>query len=150
MAGADADYRTVATAKFQQMSDFRDKAFETQADYGKWLISSLFLMHGSAIAGLLFKSGAATAPPYLLEVLWFVGGLVFALGAGAAAWWNFTFAMMYYHAWAQPEMLIDKDYRPDLPSKTAIDLTMWLALVCASMSVACLVFGAAHVASVWH
>jgi hypothetical protein len=43
-------------------------------------------MHGSAIAGLLFKSGAATAPPYLLEVLWFVGGLVFALGAGAAAW----------------------------------------------------------------
>jgi hypothetical protein len=86
MAGPDEDYRTVATAKFQQMSDFRDKAFETQADYGKWLISSLFLMHGSAIAGLLFKSGVATAPPHLLEALWFVGGLVFALGAGAAAW----------------------------------------------------------------
>jgi hypothetical protein len=112
MTGEDENYRIVAEAAFKQLEDMRSKAFMMQADYGKWLVSSLFLMHGSAIAGLMFKSGGAALPPYLFAVPWFVAGLVFALGAGFAAWWNFTFALEHYQIWSKPNMLIDREHWP--------------------------------------
>src|SRR6266436_6113441 len=107
MADIDPNYKVVAEATFKQFEDYKSKSYQMQSDYGKWLVSTLFLMHGSAIAGLIFKTGGTAAPPYLFATFWFVAGIVFALGAGFAAWWNFTFAMQIYAAWAQPQMLID-------------------------------------------
>lgn len=150
MTGEDENYRIVAEAAFKQLEDMRSKAFMMQADYGKWLISSLFLMHGSAIAGLMFKSGGATAPPYLFAVAWFVAGLVLALGAGFAAWWNFTFALKHYQIWSKPNMLTNREHWPQKASSKAVTVTLWVAVACGLLSVVCLVGGAIHVLCVWH
>jgi hypothetical protein len=151
MADENEDYRLIAAAAFRQLDDMRSKSFTMQGDYGKWLISSLFLMHGSAIAGLVFKSGGCSAPPFLSAVAWFVAGIVFALGAGFAAWWNFTFAMKQYDEWATPNMLINRDHWPKpATSKFLIDTTLWIAVVCGVLSVVCLIGGAVHVLCVWH
>jgi hypothetical protein len=144
------NYRLIATAAFQQMEDMRSKAFTMQGDYGKWLISSLFLMHGSAIAGLIFKSAGPDAPPFLFAVSWFVAGILFALGSGFLAWLNFTFAMQQYDKWATPNMLVNAEHWPKPATSKAVDRTLWTAVVSGFLSVACLIGGAVHVLCVWH
>lgn len=132
MTGEDADdggYRETARLTYESILEMRRLAFGAQVEYGRWLISSIFLMHGSAIAGLAFKAAATGAPPYLLAISWFVAGLVFALASGFAAWWNFSLAAEQYNNWAQPMMMFDRAHWPMAARHGAwITATKWLAV----------------------
>jgi hypothetical protein len=95
---ANSSYKETAKLAYESLLEMRRLSYAAQADYGKWLISSIFLMHGAAIGGLAFKAGATGAPTYLSAVMWFVAGLVLALASGFATWCNFTLAAKEYAA----------------------------------------------------
>lgn len=142
-------YKEVAKLTYDSLLEMRRLSFAAQAEYGKWLISSIFLMHGSAIGGLAFKA-ATGAPPYLAAMLWFVVGMIFALGSGFAAWWNFSFASAQYESWAQPGMLFDRSKWPsDVTKAGGMKMTRRLSIACGVLSVVMLFGGALHVLCAW-
>lgn len=151
MGGLSEDsYKEVAKLTYDGMLEMRRLSYSTQADYGKWLISSIFLMHGSAIAGLAFRASATGMPPYLSAVLWFVFGMILALGAGFSAWWNFSAAADQYNTWAKPAMLFDQSSWPTEAAKAReIEATKWLSIGCGVLSVVALLGGAVHVLWTW-
>jgi hypothetical protein len=102
-------------------------------------------------AGLLFKSSGTNLPPYLGSLWWFVFGIVFALGAGFAAWWNFTFACRAYEEMSDHRMLIDRQYWPKERPKDAgsVIATLWIANISGILSVCCLIAGAVAIWCAW-
>ncbi|MFZ5736057.1 MAG: hypothetical protein ACOY6K_04140 [Pseudomonadota bacterium] len=144
------DYERAAEALLKKMLEMHGRAISAQIDYGKWLISSLLLMHSSAIAGLIFKAGNNGAPPYLYATGWFVFGILLALASGFSAWWNFTFAARQYDHWSNPNMLIDRTKWPSYQLAPGIASTLWTSVVCGIGSVFCIPAGATHVMLVWH
>ncbi|WLB19361.1 hypothetical protein [Bradyrhizobium japonicum] len=143
-------YKETAKLTYDGLLEMRRLSFGAQADYGKWLISSIFVMHGSAIAGLAFKATATGAPPYLKAILWFVVGLVLALAAGFCAWCNFSLAAKQYDKWARPSMVVDRAAWPtELAYAAGIEWTMRLAVLCGMGSVGALVWGALRVLAEW-
>jgi len=148
--GTQDTYKETAKLAYDGLLEMRRLSFAAQADYGKWLISSIFLMHGSAIAGLAFRATATGAPPYLKAILWFVLGLVLALAAGFCAWCNFSLAAKQYDKWARPSMVVDRTAWPtELAYSSGIKWTMRLAILCGIGSVGTLVWGALRVLSEW-
>ena len=146
----DDNYREVAKLTYDALLEMRRLSFGAQADYGKWLISSIFLMHGSAIGGLAFKAAATGAPPYLAAILWFVAGLVLALASGFSAWCNFSSGAAQYYMWARPAMLFDRTAWPSDPRHAcAIKITRWLSIIFGFGSVLVLVIGSIHVLLIW-
>jgi hypothetical protein len=142
----DDNYKETAKFTYEAILEMRRLAFAAQADYGKWLISSIFLMHGSAIGGLAFKAAATGAPPYLAAILWSVAGLVLALASGFCAWWNFSLGAAQYNLWARPSMLFDRASWPSTAKHArSIELTKWLSIICGVGSVMVLVVGSIHV-----
>ncbi len=109
-------------------------------------------MHGSAIAGLAFRASSnGVAPPYLAATIWFLSGMVLALGSGFAAWWNFSFAANQYNDWAKPNMVFDRNHWPGPPKHhRKITSSLWAAIICGNLSIICLLAGAIHVFLVWH
>jgi hypothetical protein len=147
---ADSSYKETAKLTYESLLEMRRLSFAAQADYGKWLISSIFLMHGAAIGGLAFKAGATGAPTYLAAVMWFVGGLVLALASGFSTWCNFSFAAKQYAVWAKPAMLFDlKQWPTETNHGRGIKWTMGLAIFFGFCSVLALVAGSLHVWLVW-
>lgn len=150
MVGEDDNYRRSAEVVYDHNTKMHEFCIKMQADYGKWLISSLLFLHGAAIGGLLFKAVDKNPPPYLFAVWWFVIGTILALAAGFSAWWNFTFLAERYNKWADYRMLTDRAYWPESHSTHGIDATLWIAVVTGVLSVACLLGGALSVACTWH
>jgi hypothetical protein len=147
---AENSYKETAKLTYESLLEMRRLSYAAQADYGKWLISSIFLMHGAGIGGLAFKAGATGAPTYLAAILWFVGGLVLALASGFSAWHNFSFAARQYDDWAKPAMLFDvKKWPTEAPHARGIKLTMRLAICFGFCSVLALAAGSVHIWLVW-
>lgn len=143
-------YKELARLTYDGLLEMRRLSYAVQADYGKWLISSIFLMHGSAIAGLAFRASATGVPPYLFAILWFVFGMILALGAGFCAWLNFSAAASQYSDWAKPAMLFDQANWPTEAARAReIEATRWLSIVCGILSVLTLLGGAVHVLWTW-
>lgn len=136
-------YRSAQIARFQQLFDH---SFKLQAEYGRWLISSLLFLHSAAIAGLLFKTDAKSIP-YLTSLWWFIFGIVFALGAGLAAWWNFTFACHVYYQRVD-QLLRNQPQASPIPTDK-VTATLWLSSACGVLSVLCLLAGAGAVWCSW-
>lgn len=141
-------YKEHAKEIYERMVEASRFSAEKQADYGKWLVNTLWLMHSGAIAGLLFKASATSPPPFLGALWWFVSGIALAFAAGFAAWWNFTFAYKQYERWADPSMLNDASKWPK-DTDPRITATMWVAVTCGVISVFCLLAGAAAVYCSW-
>jgi hypothetical protein len=146
----DEEYKRVAEIEFNRLRDMQEHSMKVQSEYGRWLVSSLLFLHGAAIGGLLFKTGNNGVPPYLSALWWFVGGIVLALAAGFAAWWNFTFAAQTYFKWADYRMLSDRAYWPKGEADPRIGWTLRVAVAGGLLSVACLIAGAGWVVSKWH
>lgn len=143
-------YKETAKLTYDSLLEMRRLSYAAQADYGKWLISSIFLMHGSAIAGLAFRASATGVPPYLSAILWFVAGMIAALGSGFCAWLNFTAAAGQYNEWAKPAMLFDQSSWPAEAAKAReIERTKRLSIACGFLSVLTLLGGAVHVLWTW-
>jgi hypothetical protein len=86
MADEDDHYGHAAEIVYVQNRQMHEYSLKMQADYGKWLVSSLLVLHGAAISGLLFKGSAGNPPPFLHAITWFVIGVVLALATGFSAW----------------------------------------------------------------
>ena len=93
----------VATDLFR----IRDAALRTQMEYGRWLVSTLVLLHSGALAGLLFKA-EALRPDYLVLFWIFLAGILFALSSGFATWLNATWGWEQYDKWGRQVLM-----RPD-------------------------------------
>ena len=65
-------YKRAAEIVYVQNRQMHEFSLKMQAEYGKWLVSSLLFLHRAAIGGLLFKATGASAPVYLLGLWWFV------------------------------------------------------------------------------
>ena len=147
----DANYRRVAELEFNRLLELHEFSLKMMGEYGRWLISSLLFLHGAAIGGLLFKSGFNQVPPYLNSRWWFVGGIVLAMGAGFAAWFNFSKAAEIYYLRADYRMLTDRTFWPKAATGASfVTTTKWIAIMCGVFSVVCLIGGAAYVAASWH
>ena len=144
-------YRRSAEVVFHDLKEGQRVARTAQAEYGKWLINTLWLMHSGSIVGLLFKAHAGQSPPpYFSALWWFVAGIVLAFGAGFSAWWNFTFAAAQYEKWADHRMLNDQKYWPKETGSSRSSITLWIAVAFGVLSVGCLLGGAWAVSSSWH
>lgn len=144
------DYAKHSEAVYKDLKEGERLAKASQVEYGKWLVNTLWLMHSGSIVGLLFRTPiGAGAPPYLGALWWFVAGIVFAFGAGFAAWWNFTFAANTYSTWADYRMLTSPEHWPKAAQPRALQVTMWIAIACGVASVACLLGGAGTVWATW-
>lgn len=94
-------YNRQAEAAYQIGFELLKSARAAQIEYGRWLVNTLWLMHSGAIVGLVFKAHGGEHPPsYSGALFWFVAGIVSAFIAAFAAWWNFTFAAVLFHSWA--------------------------------------------------
>lgn len=149
MTEVDEKYKRAAELVYGHNAKMHEFCIKLQAEYGKWLVSSLFVLHGAAIGGLVFKAAQTSPPAYLLAVWWFVVGLVLALATGFSAWWNFTFLAERYYRWADYRMLTDREFWPKPEEGRGIDATLWVAVTTGVLSVACLLVGAASVACSW-
>jgi hypothetical protein len=122
-----------------------EHARQLQADYGKWLISSLLFLHSAAIGGLAFK--LESLKQVVDSLWWFVIGILLALLSGLMSWWNFTLNDNAMQRLADHRMLTDPKYWPTTsPYQRLIWFTLVMALVSGISSAACLVAGSAFVA----
>jgi len=137
------EYLRQATAVFESMKARERHALTIQAEYGKWLINTLYLLHGGTVVGLLSKAPLrGPSPLYMDSLLWFGAGIIAALFAAFATWWNWTFAIQVYSTMANPKMLVSQDHWPALPNTKKITASMWVAIVFGSVSVGFWIWGA--------
>ncbi|MBB4348018.1 hypothetical protein GGE35_000059 [Rhizobium cellulosilyticum] len=73
------DRQQSAAAVYHDLKESQRVTFTLSAEYGRWLLASLFLMHGSALFGLFTFLGDVADKPELLNgyaaaVWWFVAG----------------------------------------------------------------------------
>lgn len=143
-------YEKRAQVAYESSFELLKIARSAQVEYGRWLVNTLWLMHSGAIVGLLFKVHVGEHPPsYTAALFWFVAGIVFAFVAAFAAWWNFTFAAVFFQSWADVRMLTDSQYWPTRKSAKSLQVTMWLALAGGIASLGCLVIGSVAVWRSW-
>lgn len=141
------DYRESAKVVFEALSRHRNFARQMQGEYGKWLISSLLFLHTAAIGGVALK--LTDLKQIVPSLWWFVIGIVFALGAGFAAWWNFSLGEGATSDMADYRMLRDPKFWPVKNGKARlIHVTFWLSVASGILSVVYLVAGAWCVAMV--
>jgi hypothetical protein len=143
-------YKKQAEVAYQSNFELLKSARSAQIEYGRWLINTLWLMHSGAIVGLLFKAHAGEhPPPYSGALFWFVAGIVSAFVAAFAAWWNFTFAAVLFHRWADVRMLHDPTHWPAQKPGKGMVVMMWIAIMGGVASLGCLVFGSIAVWRSW-
>ncbi|HEY0329500.1 MAG TPA: hypothetical protein VGC77_10405 [Rhodopseudomonas sp.] len=140
-----------AELTYQSIIELRKSAYSSQAEYGRWMINTLWLMHSGAIVGLLFKAHAGEHPPaYAGSLFWFVAGIVFAFIAAASAFWNFTFAAQLFHSWADARMLSNLDAWPKRVKTLRFVITLWISMTGGLLSLSCLVLGSISVLHNWN
>ena len=123
-------------------------AMQLNAEYGKWLIASLLLLHGAALAFLAQNDRlAAEVLPHVFW--WFVIGLLAALVCGFMVWINWTLHAVV-HGTATAHMIYDDAYWPKFEGKAYdwIAPTHWLAIGFGLVSAGCLLGAAITMAPV--
>lgn len=120
----------------------RRHALQLNADHGKWLVTSLFLVHG---ATLIFLGQSERLSQAVLPTVywWVIIGLLSALACGFATWINWTLHASVYDE-VQPTMIIDDGKWPKFSGSDHkwINPTMWISVGLGMISALC-IFGAA-------
>lgn len=139
-----------AELTYQSILELRKSSYASQAEYGRWMINTLWLMHSGAIVGLLFKAHVGEHPPaYAGSLFWFVVGIVFAFIAAFSAFWNFTFAAQLFHTWADARMLSSLEAWPKAVKMRRFATTLWISMAGGLFSLGCLVLGSYFVMQSW-
>lgn len=128
---------------YERLMDHRKSALELQGHYGKWLVSSLLLIHGATI-GFISQSDRLSEKlmPGVFTVA--VAGLIFALVCGFITWLNWGLNFRVFDS-VNPAMVLDDDYWPDLskhPTNKWINASFWGSLGFGFLSVFCIILGA--------
>jgi hypothetical protein len=143
MAHRDDESYRLAAVELYRLNVERLKAVTAiQADYGKWLIATLSVIHTGALyaiatAHLASNVKGAYAP--------FLVGQLLVLASGLSTWTNFSLVMSLMEDWTDPFMLTDDARWPKLdgPFKFWIPATMVISIVAGVLSALCLLWGAA-------
>lgn len=142
------DRKESAEFVYNSLKEMQRATFDVAAQWGRWLLASLLLIHGGALFGLFtFLSDLASKPDalsqYQLTVWWFVSGLILTLTAGTMAWLNWSMHSENYGHIANPVMLWDPEVWTREPQYVrGLWWTHWIALVCGVASALCIIGGA--------
>ena len=107
---------------------------KAQADYGRWLLTALLVIHAGALTlSALDGSGALRSAR-----CWATAGLALTLLAGLMAWANWTFSVIVHTHWADDRLLDPANTEAIAPPrmKRVADLAWLLAIGCAMASAA--------------
>lgn len=133
------DYRLLARETFQQSEHRFAVMFGVQADYGKWLIATLSLIHSGALYALATSKVDHAQKDAFVP---FLVGLLLALTCGLLTWINYNLQASTYMRWADPRMLANDDHWPRQPAAKGIDFTMWGGIIAGIASALCIAWGA--------
>ncbi|TIO30413.1 hypothetical protein [Mesorhizobium sp.] len=138
-----------AAIVYNDLKESQRATFQIAADYGRWLIASLLLVHSGALFGLFsllnsFANQPTSLQMYKAPVWCFVAGLLLALASGFCAWINWSMHSFNYRSSARYDMLWDPEKWVDPPHYvTGLDVTNWGSIVCGLLSALCVAGGAA-------
>ncbi|WP_413709837.1 hypothetical protein [Rhizobium sp. Rhizsp82] len=138
----------VAEVVYKDYKEMQRATFDVAAQWGRWLLASLLLVHGGALFGLFtFLSDLAGKPDALAQyqwtVWWFVAGIILTLASGMAAWLNWSMHSENYDSWANKAMLWDPEqWVGESRYIRALDVTNWAAIILGVLSALCIVGGA--------
>lgn len=141
MAEDKDDYR-VGAAELYRLNVERLKIVQViQADYGKWLIATLALIHTGALYAIATGELGKGIPGAYLPSL---AGVILTLISGLFTWANFTLGIRLYENWTNPAMLSNVAYWPVSkgPLRFWIPATMAGALVTGIGAGACIIWEA--------
>lgn len=113
-------------------------AFQLNADYGRWLIASLLLVHGAAVAFLAQNDRLSKS--ILPSVFWWhVTGLLLAFLCGFLVWANWSFQARVYEA-VNPGMIFEDEHWPKFDDGTNrwIGWTFWAGIAAGILSALCI------------
>jgi hypothetical protein len=131
---------------YRGLQDSKGRAFDLQGQYGRWLISTLLLIHGVGI-GFIAKDPrlASLLIPWIFSEM--VAGLLLALLCGFITWINWSLHAVQYES-VNPAMIYDDEVWPkfDEPRGKWISLTFWLSLVAGVASSILILVAAIHAA----
>jgi len=140
-----------AAIVYNDLKEFQRTSFSVFAEYGKWLISSLVLIHSGALFGLFsfldtLASNPAALGAYKFPIWCFVAGLFLALVCGFLAWINWGMHFANAQAEARADMLWDPDRWVGKPIYVrSLDVTYIGSIVAGVASALCILFGAAMI-----
>jgi hypothetical protein len=129
------EVRKLAYEDFQKS---KRHAFQLNADYGRWLIASLLLVHGAAVAFL--AQNDRLSKTVLPSVFWWhIAGLLLALLCGFLVWANWSLHARFYEA-VNPGMIYGDEHWPEFNKRTGfwIDCTHWIGIGAGILSGLCI------------
>jgi hypothetical protein len=145
-------YRRQAYEFYNAMRASHDASARLTAEYGKFLIVSLFTIHTGAIVGLLALVGNSGGSlsiviKTVLGPLWFfVIGLSLCMLCAFTTWKNWYYLECQYNELASPKYLNDPNQFP-WDQKTSfsckIEIAYWLSILLGFLSFFCMIGGAA-------
>jgi hypothetical protein len=115
---------------------------KTQAEYSKWLINTLYLLHSGSIAGVIYRAPSDKLVQFIVPLSWFVAGVALGFLAGLATWTNYHW---FNIAYSDMIKLVRRSEWQDgvLPNSVKyVAITQWLALGVGLLSFVCLIVGA--------
>ncbi|PZV35989.1 hypothetical protein [Mesorhizobium kowhaii] len=145
MMGRDA----AAAVVYRDLKDSQRATFQVAAEWGRWLIASLVLVHSGALFGMFSLLNNAATQPTTLQAfkapVWcFVVGLLLAFASGFFAWINWSMHSFNYASQARYDMLWDSEKWVDPPHYArGLDITNWGSIVSGLLSALCIAVGAA-------
>ncbi|SOC85556.1 hypothetical protein SAMN05421890_4061 [Ensifer adhaerens] len=143
-----ADRKEVAGVVYHEYRHMQRATSAIFAEWGRWLVASLMLVHGGALFGLFGFLGKFADKPeslaqYQWTVWWFVGGMVATFAAGFCAWLNWSMHSDNYDSFANMGMLWDPEvWCGPLKHDRGLWWTNWLAIIFGFISAFCIVGGA--------
>jgi len=142
------DRAEAAEIVFKDLKEMQRATFDVAAQWGRWLLASLLLVHGGALFGLFtFLSSLAGKPEALAQyqwtVWWFVAGIILTLASGLAAWINWNMHSDNYDGWANKPMLWDPtQWVGPTRHDRGLDITNWAAMTFGVAAALCIIGGA--------
>lgn len=142
------DRKEVAELIYKDYKEMQRATFDVAAQWGRWLLASLLLIHGGALFGLFtFLSELADNPSalsqYQATVWWFVAGIMLTLFAGMLTWMNWSMHSDDYDNLANAAMLWDPEEWIGKPAHTwGLNITYYAAIALGLLSAACIAGGA--------
>jgi hypothetical protein len=107
----DPDYRQVAFATFEYRKEAARICAQHQADYGKWLTTTLVAVHFGAVYLITQESGVPISTKVGLVALFSIG-IIFGLTSGLFSFWNWQQNFRYHSQWLNTWILVDHDFWP--------------------------------------
>lgn len=135
----DPDYREVARATLDGLREAARQTAGLQADYGKWLTTTIAATHLGGIYVVVSMEGVLPAAK-LPAVATLVAGLVLCFASGLCTYLNFEMIRRQLVEWADARILVDAAVWPQdhASRRRIINGLMFASIALGIASVGCL------------